>query len=123
MSKHNQELGKEGENLAVEHLEKFSYEIIAKNWRFGRAEVDIIAWSPERILVFVEVKTRKHNLFGNPEEAVSLKKQNLLYEAATEFMYQNHYEKEIRFDIIAIVIYKTNLPALEHFQDAFFPSW
>ena len=123
MSKHNQIIGKMGEELAVEHLQRANYELVVCNWRFGRAEVDIIAWSPERILVFVEVKTRKTAAFGNPEEAVSHKKQQLLYEAATEYMHQQNYEGEIRFDIISIVLYERLPPHLEHFIDAFFPGW
>ncbi len=123
MLKHNQITGKRGEALAFEHLKAANYQPIVSNWRFGRAEVDIIAWSPEQILVFVEVKTRHKSPFGNPEEAVSAQKQRLLYEAATEYMYQSHYEGEIRFDIIAIVLYEQLPPHLEHFIDAFFPSW
>lgn len=123
MSKHNQIVGKKGEELALQHLKSANYEPIVCNWRFGRAEVDIIAWSPARILVFVEVKTRQHSPFGYPEEAVSHKKQKLLYEAATEYMYQHNYEGEIRFDIISIVLYEQMPPHLEHFEDAFFPGW
>lgn len=118
------QLGKWGENLAKEYLCAQGYLIKACNWRFGRAEADIIAFLPAcQTLVFVEVKTRKNNHFGQPEEAVSLRKQNLLYDLANEYIYQTQHQTEFRFDIIAIVGTIGQTPQLRHFPDAFFPTW
>ena len=122
MQKDKQALGKMGENLAREYLTQQGYSLLAANWRWGRAEADIIALAPEGILVFVEVKTRSHAHFGAPDEAVSNKKQQLLYDLAGEFMYQRQYDGEIRFDIISI-IWQEPTPSLEHWKDAFFPTW
>lgn len=118
------QLGKWGENLAKQYLCAQGYLIHACNWRFGRAEADIIAFLPTcQTLVFVEVKTRKNNHFGQPEEAVSQRKQNLLYDLANEYIYQTAHATEFRFDIIAIVGTIGKPYQLRHFCDAFFPTW
>lgn len=119
MAKHN-DLGTLGESLAQHYLQKLGYTIVAQNWQWGKAEVDLIAYDRE-ILVFVEVKTRQQATFGPPELAVTAKKQQLLYDLATEYMYQVEHEQEFRFDVIAIVLE----PSLhiQHFPDAFFPNW
>lgn len=123
MLMNKQELGAWGEARAQSYLISQNYQILFSNWRFGRAEIDIIAQSATGILVFVEVKTRKNKIFGNPEEAVTAKKQSLLYEAASEFMYKTQYEQEFRFDIISIVYSPNETTEIAHFQDAFFPKW
>jgi putative endonuclease len=119
MANHN-DIGNLGEEIARKHLEKQGYKILLCNWRWGKGELDIIA-TEKSTLVFIEVKTRTKTTFGNPEEAISEKKQNLMYELATEYMYQIEHEEEFRFDIIAIVLE----PSLQikHFEDAFFPHW
>ena len=119
MANHN-EVGKLGEQIAKKHLIQCGYHVLACNWTWGKGEIDIIAKQGD-VLVFVEVKTRTVATFGNPEEAISEKKQNLMYELATEYMYKTGHEDEFRFDIIAIVL----KPKLEvkHFEDAFFPHW
>ena len=119
MAKHN-DTGKLGEQIAQRFLKKKQFKILECNWRWGKGEMDIIA-EKDDLLVFIEVKTRTKNTFGHPEEAISEKKQNLMYELATEYMYIISYEKEFRFDVIAIVLE----PGLEikHFEDAFFPHW
>jgi putative endonuclease len=123
MMMNKQELGAWGEARAQSYLISQNYQILFSNWRFGKAEIDIIAQTPTNILVFIEVKTRKNKVFGNPEQAVTAKKQSLFYEAATEFMHQTQYEQEFRFDIISIVFLPNQAPEILHFQDAFFPKW
>ncbi|MCP4442451.1 MAG: YraN family protein [Aureispira sp.] len=119
MAKHN-EIGELGEQIAQKYLQAQEYRILTTNWRWGKGEVDIIAQKGE-VLVFVEVKTRTNNNFGQPEEAVTTKKQQLFYELAVEYMYQINYEQEFRFDIIAIVLEPKQ--DIQHYQDAFFPTW
>jgi len=118
MAKHI-ETGKKGEALAVTYLENKGYTILETNWRFSRAEVDIIAMHGE-ILVFVEVKTRSSDYFGEPEEAVTERKKVLLTDAASMYMEKINHDWEIRFDIISVLLKDVNKPQISHFEDAFF---
>ncbi len=117
-----QRLGALGEELAADYLLSLGYQIEQRNWRYGRAEADIIA-RIGTILVFVEVKMRRNNSFGQPEEGVSARKQQLLYELAGEYMHQHKHEGEIRFDIIAITGTQRENAQIQHYTDAFFPVW
>lgn len=119
MAKHN-ELGKKGEKAAVEFLRKAGHEILAQNYRFSRAEVDIIS-KEENIIVFTEVKTRSTEHFGFPEEFVDKKKIKLVKEAAEKFLYQNSFDSEVRFDIISITLTQQGKKfKIHHIKDAFF---
>lgn len=116
MAEHN-ELGKKGEQLAVDYLLKHKYEIVVRNYRFLKAEVDIIA-RKEDTLAVVEVKTRSTAEFGNPQDFISPKKIQLLTTAVDNFVIENDLDVEVRFDIIAIVKQK-NVFQIEHLKDAF----
>lgn len=117
MAEHN-DLGKLGEELAVDFLEKNGYEILETNWTFDKAEIDIIA-QKETILAVVEVKTRSSLDFGLPQEFVKPKKIQLLVKAINEYVIQNDLEVDVRFDIIAI--HKENEGfVLEHIEEAFY---
>lgn len=116
MATHN-ELGEKGEQLAVEFLQKEGYTILEKNWRFKKAEVDIIAQKKD-MLVSVEVKTRTSNYFGNPQDFVNQKKIQLLVEAINEYVISKDLDVEVRFDIIAIIQNKSTTQ-IEHLEDAF----
>ena len=96
-------LGDAGEAFATAYLQSKGYEILARNFRFGRnAEVDIIA-ALNDIVVFVEVKTRHSQRFGTPAEAVTLRKQKKLIEAATKFLQDNGlFDSACRFDVIEV---------------------
>ena len=115
------ELGNRGEALAEKYLLDIGYQILERNWRFSRAEVDLIAKDGE-VLVFVEVKTRSSDIFGKPEESITPKKEALLKDAAAVYMEQIGHEWEIRFDIVSILI-KGSDYAIEYFKDAFFCEW
>lgn len=117
MAKHN-ELGELGEDLAVEELEKNGYEIVERNWRYKKAEIDIIARKNE-VLAIVEVKTRSSNYFGDPQDFVNPKKIKMLVEAVNEYVVSKDLDVEVRFDIIAIIINQNKL-TIEHLEDAFF---
>lgn len=119
MAKHLK-TGKRGEQLAVEYLERKGYQILHTNWRFSRAELDIVAKDGD-ILVFVEVKTRSYDHFGKPETAVTARKEYLIVDAASVYMETHGFDWEIRFDIIAIVLKSEREIELEHFRDAFIP--
>ena len=117
----SQEVGQEGESLAVYYLQQKGYKILEQNWRFSRAEIDIIAMDGP-IMVFVEVKTRSYDYYGRPEDAVDLKKEKLIADAGAAYMRKSQHEWEIRFDIISIILPKTGKPSIDHFTDAFFPG-
>ena len=121
MAEHN-ELGKKGEDLAVEFLLQNDYTILERNWTFQKAEIDIIA-KKDNIVTVIEVKTRSTLDFGSPQDFVKPKKIQLLIKAVNAYI--NDREKdfdddlEIRFDIIAI--HKTEETfAIEHLTDAFY---
>ena len=117
MAEHN-ELGKLGEELAVDFLQKNGYDILETNWTFQKAEIDIIA-QKGTILAVVEVKTRSSIEFGLPQDFVKPKKIQLLVKAVNEYVISNDLEVEVRFDIIAI--YKENNEfKMEHIEEAFY---
>ena len=117
MAKHN-ELGTKGEDAAVAFLQTLQHEILIRNYRFGKAEVDIIS-KDGKAIVFTEVKTRSTSAFGYPEEFVDKKKRRLMKEAAEEYMYQQKLDMDMRFDIISIN-HKSGKLDLFHIKDAFF---
>lgn len=117
MAQHN-DLGKLGEELAVDFLRKAGYDIIETNFVFQKAEIDIIA-QKDNVLVVVEVKTRSSVDFGSPQDFVNLKKIKLLVKAIDEYVISNDLDLEIRFDIIAI--HKEGKGFItEHLEDAFY---
>jgi putative endonuclease len=120
MAEHNN-LGRKGEELAKQHLENAGYEILDENWRFGKAEVDLIAYQ-NKTIIFVEVKTRTGNAFGEPEDFVDAVKQALLVSAADEFIELMDFNGEARFDIVAILFDQQGNYRLNHIQDAFWPD-
>jgi putative endonuclease len=116
MAQHN-ELGKNGENLAAAHLIKNGYQILARNFIYQRAEVDIIA-KKDDILAVVEVKTRSTPDFGDPQDFVKKKQIDQLVKAIDHYVNEHQLEVEVRFDIIAII--KNNAGTrLEHLENAF----
>jgi len=115
------ELGRKGEALAKAYLEQQGFEILDENWTHGKCEVDLIVYKDRRI-VFVEVKTRSSNTFGEPEDFVDARKQKLLVEAADEYIYLMDHQGEVRFDIISILYERNAAYKLKHIEDAFWPS-
>lgn len=117
MAGHN-ELGKLGEELAADFLKKAGYEILAKNWIYQKAEIDIIAIK-DNVLAIVEVKTRSTLEFGLPQEFVKPAKIKLLVKAVDAYVEENDIEADVRFDIISI--HKNGKDfEIEHLEDAFF---
>ncbi|NQX86149.1 MAG: YraN family protein, partial [Flavobacteriaceae bacterium] len=115
--KHN-ELGKKGEQLAVDYLQSKNYTIIELNYRFEKAEVDIIA-KTQNILAIIEVKTRSTKDFGNPEDFVKPKQIQRLVKAVDAYVTAHDLNMEVRFDIVAIVKTEKNFD-IEHIKDAFY---
>lgn len=117
MAEHN-ELGKLGEELAVEFLRKEGYEILETNWIFQKAEIDIIAQKDD-IIAAVEVKTRSSLEFGLPQEFVKSKKIQLLTKAINEYVISNDFDVNVRFDVISIYKNEKNVE-IDHLIDAFY---
>lgn len=118
MAEHN-ELGKLGEDLAVQYLTDKGYEILERNWRNIHKEIDIIAKDGDD-LVIVEVKARQTDEYGEPDIAVTKRKQRMLIAAANAYIARKGLDVETRFDIISIV-FKDGEHVIEHIEDAFLP--
>lgn len=118
MSDATKKLGNTGENIAVNFLENHGYKILEKNFRIRAAEIDIIA-EKDNTIIFVEVKTRSNIRKGTPAEAVNLRKQKKIIEAASVFLQdEKYFDKACRFDVIEIIsegkFFKVN-----HIENAF----
>jgi putative endonuclease len=114
---HN-DTGKKGEQLAVEFLQKAGYAVIERNFRWKRFEIDIIA-QLGKFLVFVEVKTKTNTSYGTPDTNVTPRKAAQVMEAAEEYIFENNWTGEIRFDIISVIIQPKHTE-IEHIRDAFY---
>ena len=118
MAKHN-ETGKKGEEIAARFLAEKGYIILNSNWYFGKGELDIIA-KKDNIMVFVEVKTRESNTFGEPETFVTRKKQKQLVKTADAYIQLKNIDLESRFDVISVILGKNDFK-INHIEDAFYP--
>ncbi len=113
------ELGRQGEDRAAEYLSSRGYLILDRNYRFLRAEVDIVA-ATEREIVFVEVKTRNSTSFGDPEEHVDDKKKRQLFKVAEAWLHERRMEgSPVRFDVISILRPGGKNEKINHIDGAF----
>lgn len=121
MAEHN-ELGKWGEELAAKYLEQKGYVIRDRDWRQGKLDLDIVAVADDgETVVFVEVKARKTNAFGQPEQAVDAKKIKRLVRAADSYVKSLGVSAPLRFDIVSIIGDQKEAQTIEHIVDAFNP--
>lgn len=107
------DLGKKGEELAVEYLTQRGYKILERNFRTPIGEIDIIA-KYKNFIVIIEVKRRISDNFGEPCLAVDFKKQEKLRRLALYYLKKVGEEYPIRFDVIAI-----KDKDIEHIENAF----
>ncbi|MFY0628331.1 MAG: YraN family protein [Reichenbachiella sp.] len=114
-STNTQELGKAGEEEASKYYKSRGFTLVAQNYRYKRGEIDLIA-RKENLIVFVEVKYRKNEKFGFPEEFVSEGQKERIISAADNYIQDNHWTGSIRFDIIAL----NGKLEMQHFEDAFY---
>lgn len=121
MSITTKKIGEEGEKIAAELLISKGYEIIERNYRFGKGEIDIIAMDPEKqYLVFVEVKSRQNLEFGEPEYAITKNKIRQVRRIAEAYLYENEINNaDCRFDVIAILFRSKIKPLVNHYENAF----
>ncbi|WP_139924812.1 YraN family protein [Hymenobacter sp. DG01] len=113
------QLGHEGEEAALRYLLARGYQLVHRNYRYRRAEVDLIVRQGQQLLVFVEVKTRSSVQYGHPEEFVTERKRQLLRLAAEQVQEELAWTGDIRFDIVALLPAADGL-RIEHFEDAFY---
>ena len=114
----SKELGQKGEQIAIEYLLKKNFKILERNYRFQKAEVDIIA-KQENIIIAVEVKTRSTKAFGNPQDFLKPKQIQRIVKAMDHYIISNHLDAELRFDIIAIIS-EGSRTDIEHLENAFY---
>lgn len=109
------EIGRRGENLAAEFLVKQGYEIAARNYRFGHAEIDLIV-KRDKWLLFIEVKTRTSVEYGQPEDFLLEFQVNRIFNAAENYIFAIDWQGNVRFDVVTVKLGKE--PVIEHFEDA-----
>jgi putative endonuclease len=114
------ETGKTGEQLATDHLLAKGFEILERNWHWGREEIDIIA-RDRNFIVIIEVKTRTGNFAIEPAEVVPPAKQRILVRAANAYMRYKNHPGEVRFDIITILLNERG-HNIRHLEDAFYAT-
>ncbi len=117
MSKHSK-IGIKGEQIAADFLLNKGYNVLFRNWRSGRKEIDIIAFK-DNTLAIIEIKTRSRSDIGYPEESVTNRKKSFLKSAAIDFVGQYPQYINVRFDIISILLDKGELKELIHFEEAY----
>lgn len=110
-------LGNKGEEIAIRFLKSKGYKILIRNFLTPFGEADIVAKDGDSI-VFVEVKTRSSDTFGQPFEAVNYRKQERLRRIALYYLKKNSEDLDVRFDVVSIM-YKDEGVEINHLIDAF----
>ena len=114
----NKPVGDRGERLAAEHLERAGWTILARNFRVGHREVDLVARRGE-VVAFVEVKTRAGLGYGYPLEAITLRKRREIQQVATVWVERHGKPDDVyRYDAVAVLILAGREPEIEHVEDA-----
>jgi putative endonuclease len=115
------ELGDYGESLAKKHLKAKGFKFIHSNYNFYKKEIDLIFCDKDnRVIIFVEVKTRSSKEFGEPENAINYFKQKNIRQAATGFLKNNseYDDYDIRFDSVSVYM-RNDKPEINHIENAF----
>jgi putative endonuclease len=115
----NKYTGNKGEEMAAAYLVQNGYNIAERNWRFKHWEVDIIA-SKGNCMHFFEIKTRRSEMYGHPEESISKKKMINLRNAAEEYQYLHPEWKYVQFNVLAIKMYFNQPVEIMLFEDVYF---
>jgi putative endonuclease len=119
MTKERQAVGAYGERLASRYLEAAGLVVLARNWRCGEGEVDLILLDGDDV-VFCEVKTRRSGLFGTPAAAVGVAKVRRLRRVAARWLTQSPLRpREIRFDVVSVLPQPRGAAVVEHLRAAF----
>ena len=114
--KHNQKVGKWGEDVSSEYLLKNGYKVIGRNARTPYGEIDIVAKKGE-IIIFIEVKTRTSNKMGLPEESITAKKREHMIACAEHYAMENEIDNW-QIDVISIEGKLGTEPVITYFENA-----
>lgn len=117
MAQHN-EFGKIAEDLAVAYLKNNQYQILERNFRFQKAEVDIIA-KKDHLIIIIEVKARSTDAFILPQDAVNKTKIRSIISAANHYLEIVEKDYEVRFDIISVLPDGKGAFIIDHIPNAF----
>ena len=115
MGSQRQKLGQWGEAHAARHLESLGCQIVASNWRCPAGEADIVALDGA-CLAFVEVRTRRGQAYGTPEESITPRKLEHMIAVAQTYVYENEWEGDWRLDVVAIHI-EGNRSSIEWYRN------
>ncbi|MCR4922006.1 MAG: YraN family protein [Bacteroidaceae bacterium] len=115
MAAHN-DLGKWGEDIAAEYLQKKQFRIIQRDWRSGHRDIDIVATDGE-CLIFVEVKTRRDTEYGSPLDAINYWKRKNLLASINHYIRAHHIDMPFRCDVVAVVAHIGEEPDITHIED------
>jgi putative endonuclease len=117
-------LGWWGEARAARFLQARGWVVLARNYRFGRREVDLVVRRGP-LLAFVEVKTRAGEGYGPPQEAITARKRREIETVARHYLARHGLQDaEVRFDAVAItVVREEGRVEIEHLEDAWRPGW
>lgn len=110
--------GKEGEDMAARFMMDKGYEIIARNYRYRRSEIDLIV-KKDNWLIFVEVKLRSSDQYGYPEDFVDYKKAKNIIDGAEQYTFDNNWQGNVRYDIVSIRLLKDKTEIIQ-IEDAFY---
>ena len=110
--------GKEGEDMAARFLIEKGFEIVERNYRYKRSEIDLIV-KKDKWLVFVEVKLRSSDLYGYPEDFVDYKKAKNIIDGAEQYTYDNNWQGNVRYDIVSIRLLQDKTEIIQ-IEDAFY---
>ncbi len=118
------DLGKLGEDLAVEYLEKDGFKVFDRNYRLEKKEIDIVAfWEEPAELHFIEVKTLTNTTHINPEEGLSEQQQKNMAAVAKFYLRERQLVSvPVVFDLIAVSMDNPDEPRIEHIEDIFRPT-
>jgi putative endonuclease len=112
------DLGDRGEELAARFLQAVGWEVVDRNFRMGRKEIDLVARRGE-VVAFVEVKTRAGLGYGHPLEAITWKKRREIQQVAAAWIDRNGRPGDVyRFDAVAVQLPSGGPPLIEHVEDA-----
>ena len=115
------EVGKRGEDLALEFLESRNMRLVARNWRCGHKELDLIMYDG-KFLRIVEVRSLYYPNVQRPVESINRKKKTLVMRAARRFVSLHKIKNEIAFDVVSVVM-NGEFSSVEYIADAFAPEW
>jgi putative endonuclease len=116
-------LGRAGEKESERFLRRLGYRIVCRNYRCPAGEIDLVALD-DKVIVFVEVKTRSDSDHADPEDAVNPAKQRHLIASARFFIRQTGSDnRPCRFDVLALIVNECGGLDVRHTRSAFTPRW